>query len=222
MTIINLDTFETDSLKLGKSGRAIKLFYNKEPIQICSSTLYTPFGVKSLTKEWSNYSEYNIDCSLNQSTSETSVFFRNGIQKLDKIIEKLVKDNLSLFDSKNEKCNDNFIYSPILRENGSYPKLIKLQLSRDKNGNFESFIFNENKEKVKIDENNIETILSKGKTFKTIIECVKVWYYNGKVGSIWKIVQLKFSERTFTRQDSEKEEESSTKNVYNQLMILDD
>jgi uncharacterized protein YbaP (TraB family) len=92
---------------------------------------------------------------------------------------------------------------------------MKLQLARDKNGNFESFIFNENKEKVKIDENNIDTILSKGKTFKTIIECVKVWYYNGKVGSIWKIVQLKFSEKTFNKQDSEEE-------LYTQLMILDD
>jgi hypothetical protein len=218
MTIINLKhvTFDGDnSLKLGKSGRAVKLFYNKEPIQICSSTLYTPFGVKSLTKEWSNYAEYNIDCSLNQSTSETSVIFRNGIEKLDKIIEKLVKENLNLFNSKNETTNENFVYSPILRENSTYPKLMKLQLARDKNGNFESFIFNENKEKVKIDENNIDTILSKGKTFKTIIECVKVWYYNGKVGSIWKIVQLKFSEKTFNKQDSEEE-------LYTQLMILDD
>lgn len=221
MTIANLDKLDESDLKLGKSGRAIKLLYNKEPIQICSSTLYTPFGVKSINKEWSNYAEYNVDCSLNQSNSETSIFFRNGIEKLDKIIEKLVKENTSLFDSKNEKCNDNFIYSPLLRENGSYPKLMRLQLSRDKNGNFESFIFDENKQKIKITENNIDEILSKGKCFKTIIECVKIWYYNGKVGSIWKIVQLKLSERTITKQDSEKEE-GSLKNIYNQIMILDD
>lgn len=221
MTIANLDKLDDSDLKLGKSGRAIKLLYNKEPIQICSSTLYTPFGVKSINKEWSNYAEYNVDCSLNQSNSETSIFFRNGIEKLDKIIEKLVKENTSLFDSKNEKCNDNFIYSPLLRENGSYPKLMRLQLSRDKNGNFESFIFDENKQKIKITENNIDEILSKGKCFKTIIECVKIWYYNGKVGSIWKIVQLKLAERTITKQDSEKEE-GSFKNIYNQIMILDD
>lgn len=221
MTIANLDKLDDSDLKLGKSGRAIKLLYNKEPIQICSSTLYTPFGVKSINKEWSNYAEYNVDCSLNQSNSETSIFFRNGIEKLDKIIEKLVKENTSLFDSKNEKCNDNFIYSPLLRENGSYPKLMRLQLSRDKNGNFESFIFDENKQKIKITENNIDEILSKGKCFKTIIECVKIWYYNGKVGSIWKIVQLKLAERTITKQDSEKEE-GSLKNIYNQIMILDD
>jgi hypothetical protein len=225
MTIVNLDTLDNNNLKLGKSGRAVKLLYNKEPIQICSSTLYTPFGVKSLNKEWSNYAEYNLDCSLNQSNSETSILFRNSIEKLDKIIEELVRENTSLFDSKNGTCNDDFVYSPLLRENGSYPKLMRLQLSRDKNGNFESFIFDENKQKIKITENNIDTILSKGKCFKTIIECVKVWYYNGKVGSIWKIVQLKLSERSLPKkEDSEKEDEgsSSTKNVYNQLMIMDD
>jgi len=100
---------------------------------------------------------------------------------------------------------------------------MRLQLSRDKNGNFESFIFDETKQKIKITENNIDTILSKGKCFKTIIECVKVWYYNGKVGSIWKIVQLKLSERSLPKkEDSEKEDEGSPKNVYNQLMIMDD
>lgn len=233
MTIINLDTLDngsgSGSLKLGKSGRAVKLLYNKEPIQICSSTLYTPFGVKSLNKEWSNYAEYNLDCSLNQSNSETSVLFRNSIQKLDKMIEDLVKENTSLFDSKNEKCDENFVYSPILRENGSYPKLMRLQLSRDKNGNFESFIFDENKQKIKIDENNINEVLKKGKCFKVIMECVKVWYYNGKVGSIWKIVQLKLSERPLPSKFGDPEEQIGNGNengngaaVYNQLMILDD
>ena len=221
MGIVNLDTFDETKLKLGKSGRAIKLFYDKEPIQICSSTLYTPFGVKSITKEWSNYSEYNIDCALNQSASETSVNFRKNIEKFDSILHNLVKENTSLFSSKNEQCNENFIYSPILKENGNYPKLIKLQLSRDNNGNFNSFIFNENKEKVKITEENIEEILSKGKTFKVIIECVKVWFYNGKVGSIWKIVQLKFSERNYEKINNVNSEEN-VKNVYNQLLILDD
>ena len=221
MGIVNLDTFDETKLKLGKSGRAIKLFYDKEPIQICSSTLYTPFGVKSITKEWSNYSEYNIDCALNQSASETSVNFRKNIEKFDSILHNLVKENTSLFSSKNEQCNENFIYSPILKENGNYPKLIKLQLSRDNNGNFNSFIFNENKEKVKITEENIEEILSKGKTFKVIIECVKVWFYNGKVGSIWKIVQLKFSERNYEKINNVNSEEN-VKNVYNKLLILDD
>ena len=218
MTVIDLQNLEVDKFKLGKSGRAIKLFYDKEPVQICTSTMYLPFGVKSVSKEWSNYSEYNMDCFLNNSTSDISITFRESIEKLDSIIRNLVKENLTLFDSKTEKANENFIYNAILRENGSYPKLMRLQLSRDRNGNFESVIFDESKKKIKIDEHNIDT---KGKNFKTIIECVKIWHYNGKVGSIWNIVQLKFSEKTLKEIEPDQRTVSGA-NVYNQLLIIDD
>jgi hypothetical protein len=222
--MIDLQNFNDDDIKLGKSGRAIRLLYNKEPLQICTSTLYSPFGIKSVNKEWSNFTEYNLDCSLNQSNSETSMVFKNFIDKLDIIIQKLVKENLSLFNSKNETANENFAYTSILRENGSYPKLMKLQFTRDKQGNFESFIFDEQKEKIPINENNIDNIIAKGKIFKTIIECVKVWYYNGKVGTIWKVVQLKFCERERIKMIDENEslmDENNIKNIYNQLMIID-
>jgi len=125
--------------------------------------------------------------------------------------------------------DSNFVYNNILRQNGNYPKLVKFNLPRDKNGNFESFIFDINKEKIPVSENNIEEILSKGKVFRAIIECVKVWVYNGKVGSIWKVVQLKFSEKELD--NSVKNNITDTNfndknnictNVYTQLMIDDD
>lgn len=218
MGIVDLQNLDTSKLKLGKSGRAVKLFYDKEPLQLCTSTMYIPFGVKFTLKEWSSYAEYYMDCFLNNSTSEVSVNFRRSVENFDNVIRDLVKDNLSLFNSKTETASDNFEYSPILRENGSFPKLMRLQFSRDRNGNFESFIFDENKQKIAINENNIETVLCKGKTFKTIIECVKVWYYNGKVGSIWRIVQLKFSEKIIS---NEAEQQETGTNIYNQLMIDD-
>ena len=207
-------------IKLGKSGRAVKLFYNKEPIQICTSTMYLPFGVKSVNKEWNNFSEYSIDCSLNQSSSETSIVFRDTINDLDSVINELVKANLSMFNNKNETATDSFVYSPMLRENKTYPKLMKLQLPRDKNGNFESFIFDETKHKIPINENNITEILHKGRTFKAIIECVKVWYYNGKVGSIWKVVQLKFAEKTIS-DNTNTNTADNQETIYGKLMIDD-
>lgn len=221
LNMIDLQNFNEDEVKLGKSGRAIKLLYNKEPLQICTSTLYTPFGMQSVNKEWSNFTEYSLDCSLNQSSSETSISFKTFVDKLDDIIKKLVKENITLFNTKTETANENFIYNSILRENGNYPKLLKLQFTRDKQGNFESFIFDEQKEKVPINENNIETIITKGKIFKTIIECIKVWYYNGKVGTLWKVVQLKFCERERMKtNDLTIDEEKG--NIYNTLMIMDD
>lgn len=226
MTVIDLQNLEIENLKLGKSGRAVKLMYNKEPVQICTSTLYCPFGVKFVAKEWSNFTEYYIDCFLNNSKSDISVNFKKSIENFDELIQKLVKENITLFNSKTETANDHFSYSPILRENGSYPKLMRLQLTRDKNGNFESFLFDENKQKIPLKESNIENILCKGKVYKTIIECVKVWYYNGKVGSMWKIVQLKFSEKSIGGEPEEQgqdqgQDQGQKGAIYNQLMIID-
>lgn len=213
--MLDIDNIDWSLFKLAKSGRSIKLLYNKEPVQFCTAGLYTPFGVKSINKEWSTFTEFNIDCSLNQSASESATIFRNTIEKLDQTIYNLVKENTDIFTTtKGEKPTNNFTYTPILRENGNYPKLMKLQFTRDKNGNFESFIFNDQKEKLKIDENNITEILTKGKIFKCIIECSKVWFYNDKIGTIWNIVQLKLSEQKVIQP-------RITENTYNSLMIQD-
>lgn len=213
--MLDIDNIDWSLFKLAKSGRAIKLLYNKEPVQFCTSSLYTPFGVKSVNKEWSTFTEFNIDCSMNQAGTEQASIFRDLIQKLDEKIHSLVKENPDIFtNTKGDRLSNNFAYSPILRENGNYPKLMKLQFTRDKNGNFDSFIFNEKKEKLRIDENNINDILTKGKIFKCIIECSKVWFYNDKIGTIWNIVQLKLSE-------NQTNQPRVTQDTYTNLMIED-
>lgn len=188
MSVLKLSDIDLEKLQLGKSGRAVKLVYEKESFQMHTIKLYTPFGVKSVNKEWSNITEYYIDCSLNQSDSEVAVEFRQQVEVLDQKIKNLVTDNTELFKGQN---TDSVVYNPILRENGTYPKLMRLQLPRDKNGNFTFFAFDENKGKIKITEANIENVLSKGTVFRGIVECQKVWLYNGKVGTIWNLVQLK-------------------------------
>lgn len=188
MSVLKLADADLEKLQLGKSGRAVKLVYEKQSFQMHTTKLYTPFGVKSINKEWSPMTEYYIDCSLNQSDSEIAVEFREQVEVLDKKIQNLVETSSDLFKGENP---DSFVYNPILRENGTYPKLMRLQLPRDKNGNFTFFAFDENKGKIKITESNIENVLSKGVVFKGIVECQKVWLYKGKVGTIWNLVQMK-------------------------------
>lgn len=209
---INIEEVDWSKLSLGKSGRAVKLLYNKEPFSFCTSSVSSPFGVKSVMKEWSIFPDYYIDCSLNQYKNTSANAFEAFMEELDTNIEKLVRDNIDMFNL-NEQTP--LVYSPLLRENGSYPKLMKMQVTRDKNGNFESFVFDEKKQKVLLNEGNISEILTRGRPFKVIIECAKVWVYNGKIGSIWNIVQLKFQERPPQRQ------ETNVQNNYNQIMIQD-
>ena len=216
--LLDFQNVDWDLFKLAKAGRSVKILYNKEPLQFCTSTLYSPFGVKSIVKDWSSSTEYSVDISINQSTTEVAIVFREFLEKLDKKIEELTKQNVELFASKNG--DSNFIYCPVLRENKNYPKLLKLQFPRDKNANFETFFFDENKNKIKIDESNIEQYISKGKLFKCIIECSKIWMYNGKVGSIWNTFQLKFTENKRPQNDTE-QSNSNDKNVYDKMLLID-
>ena len=221
MGIINQSEFKKENVQIVKSGRNVKLMYNKEPLQFCTSTMYSPFGTRGISKEWSNYTEFNVDCSINQSNSEASKTFREFISELDESIKESVSGNLSLFNTKSVTADSEYAYCSILRENGSYPKLMKLNFPRDKNGNFESFIFDEQKNKIRLLEDNIESIVKKGRLFKCIVECVKVWYYNGKVGTLWKIVQLKFAEKEII-QEPEEQETKNSRNIYMQNLIDDD
>lgn len=211
--MLDLEKVDWENFKLAKSGRNIKLLYNKEPLQFCTSSLYSPFGVKSNIKDWNIFTEYVLDCSLNQSQQENNIVFKEFLSKLDEKIQELCKENVELFKSA-KNFDENYSYTPLLRENGNYAKLLKLQLQRDKNGNFQSFVFDCNKEKIKLSESNIEEVLCRGKVFKCIIECTKLWYYNGKIGSTWNIVQLKFNEKKVI-------DNNNNNNVYNNLMIMD-
>jgi hypothetical protein len=193
--MIDISKFTPAFFQLAKSGRAVKLLYNKEPVQVCTSTLTSPFGVKSNEKEWSNFTEYSIDCSVNNVNSESATTFKTFLETLDVEMEKLLRKNIGMFPNVNISDDSEIAYSPIYKGNGDYPKLIKLQLPRDKLGNFESFIFDSSKNKIKLTDDNIAEILAKRKYFKCIIECSKVWHYNGRIGSIWNIVQLRFSDK---------------------------
>ena len=219
MPVIDIEKFDPSLLSIGKSGRAFKLLYNKEPLQFCTSTMYSPFGVKSVNKEWSNFTEYYIYCSVNLSSTDSAVNFKNFLDKLNDSIGELSLTSVDTLKKPNDNVPDEVVYSPFYKENGSYPKLIKAQLSRDRNGNFDSFVFDHAKTKIKLSDSNICDILSKGKIFKSIIECSKIWYYNGKVGSMWNIIQLKLAALPTIQEEPENGGNTS---VYETLMIEED
>lgn len=221
MSHVNIFDLDMSKLKIAKSGRMIKVLYDKEPLQLVTNKLYTPFGVKVNQNSYSQFSTCHLDCSLNQSKSEVSIKYKESLENLDKKIIELIQDNLHIFNTGGQSFQPDdipSIYSPILRENKTYPKLMKITLPRDSKGNFECVIFNENKEKIAIDENNIEEVLCKGKIFKSIIECGKVWYYNGRFGTTWNLKQLKFIDNI----PIDKSENNDRSQVYQNIMILDD
>jgi hypothetical protein len=191
MSHVKLNDIDLSQLKIAKSGRFVKLMYGKEPLQLAMGKLYSPFGVKVNPNNYSQFDTCVIDCSLNQSQSEISIAYRNSIEALDKRIVELISENVNMFNTGNDHIDfDENIYSPILRENKTYPKLMKINLPRDNKGNFDLVVFNKNTEKVPLNDNNITTVLRKGTVFKSIIECTKMWYFKGRFGTTWNLKQM--------------------------------
>ena len=129
---------------------------------------------------------------------------------------------MHLFKTDSDYESDDIpnIYGSILRENKTYPKLMKISLPRDKNGNFDFVIFNKQKEQLTInnDDKLVDT-LCKGKIFKGIIECAKIWYFKGRFGTTWNLTQLKFVENNSSTDIDAVNQNTSQAHVY---MMLDD
>lgn len=228
ISILDLDLSKLD---LGKSGRMIKLLYNKQPLQLVTPKLYAPFGVKVNTNDYSTFTNCHIDCSLSQAMSQNSIAVANVLENLDNKIMELIKSKRNLFkDVVDVDFDNNFSdsYSPFFRQNKNFPKLMKISLPRDKNGNFDFVLFDENKNKVPAVDNNIEDILCKGSSFKGIIECSKLWYYKGRFGSTWNLVQSRFSPKiqngsANNSNEDANEDGNATKGInYNSNLMLDD
>jgi hypothetical protein len=223
---VNILDLDLSKLDLGKSGRTIKLLYNKAPLQLVTSKMYTPFGVKVHNNDYSSFTNCHIDSSLSQGASSNSLTIAVALDALDNRIVELIKSKSNLFKDASDVdfCSDvSTYYSPFLKPNKTYPKLMKISLPRDKNGNFDFVLFDESKNKVPLDDKNIEEVLCKGRSFKGIIECSKLWYYKGKFGSTWNLVQLRFSPKNSNADPDEEESIGTIKQAnYTSNIMLDD
>ena len=142
-----------------------------ENLQLTTGIVYLPFGVSNFTNKWSEFCDYSISCYVEPE-------FETICDTIDNIIqENIAKDNK---------------YYPALRVNKDYPKLFKINLPRDKNGNFDFVVFDSDGEtKNQVTEDNIEQVFGKRNRFKCLIECTRVYEQNGSAGSVWSLLYCK-------------------------------
>lgn len=222
-SFVSLNNLDFKNLNLGKSGRSVKLLYDKQSINMSTNVLYMPFNLNTYKRQWSNYDDYTVDCYIDSGHSDNE--YIQKMNKFNDVIFDLVKSNLHLF---NVPENEQITFTPFYRENKTFPKLLKLHLPRDQNGNFTTQFFDENSNKIFVDENNIQTILSKKASFKTIINCTKVYLYQNKAGCAWDILQLKLVQNTkdintSDCSDNGSEDNNTTvnSNIYTQMSLID-
>jgi hypothetical protein len=96
---------------------------------------------------------------------------------------------------------------------------MKMTLTRNQQtGVFTTALFDTAKTRIKMSDSDINDVITRGKAFKAIVQCDKVWVFNGMIGVTWTISQLKFCDRIqSTPKDTD--ESSGTPDVYTQLLI---
>jgi hypothetical protein len=169
---VNLDT-----ITLCKSGKSLKILNeNKKPLEMQSCKLYMPFDVSRFENKWSGMYDYSVSCYTDDS-------FKEFFSKLD----KRVSDLLSPFTES--PLNDT------LKQNKDFPKLFRLKLPRDSYGNFNVVVFDKNREKIMLTEENIEEIFCKKQTFKCTFQCEKISDWQGKSSILWQMTQAKLFDK---------------------------
>ena len=70
---------------------------------------------------------------------------------------------------------------------------------RDKEGNFNSYVFRYNSakkhDKVLIKDENIHEVIKAKTIFIPIVNCSKIYYYKERYGSIWNLIQMLIIEK---------------------------
>ena len=194
--------FNFDCLKIGLDKKTPKLYYERrdendapvlDELQIQFPHMNVPFGIKENEhkNQWSNFKEYYFDCSLKHSVEEEN--FNNFMQKLNEKIKSLINECSSF----KEPCTDDN-YGNIERT-GKFNSLIKLNVLRDKEGNFNSYVFRYNSakkhDKVLIKDENIHEVIKAKTIFIPIVNCSKIYYYKERYGSIWNLIQMLIIEK---------------------------
>ena len=184
---INKITFS----KVGKGG---KLVYNygtendeqKHEFKFSTNTMYSPFGINENQSKYSSHLEYSISASVNASDMENAVSTREILELIDHKIEDIIKEKSEVLN-----LQDDYSYFSFYKNSGNYPKLIKFSFPRDTHGNFKTTVFDDDKKKVPLSDSNISEIFKKGSLFRISAVNKKIWAFNGKVGTIWEIDQVK-------------------------------
>jgi hypothetical protein len=93
-----------------------------------------------------------------------------------------------------------------------------LKLPRDTHGNFNFVVFDKDKNKVKVTEDNIEEVFCKKRLFQCIMQCEKIIDWNGSASVQWIITQAKYSEIPVVQQNTN-EQDSKKTSIYDSCMI---
>ena len=205
----------SDVKKLGK-GKMVYVNYNSGKIILQTPKMNVPFGLS----RWRDPSatdnsgdSFRLPLSFYGEESSNDIKkFKENMEQFDNIIKQKIQQNSSEWLGKKNvsmEAIESAFYAPNVKisegkDGKEYPSRFEIKLDRQKDsndnftGNFVSnkkadqpiLIFDENKERLDLNENNYDAIIPKGSHAICLIELVYV-SITAKISCKWKLVQAK-------------------------------
>jgi hypothetical protein len=178
------------SPKMSQMGmKTVALSYNGSPLFIQTPRMLS-FGINKSIYQEAFPSDSITFSFLNIENDQHLERFHKFLLNLDEwCLEETRKNSwewLSVKSLEGEDLTENY-YSLIKNSSNGYPDYFKIKLRNGVNGYTTSF-FDINKEIIPSDI--IETKFTKGSFVRGLLQCVGLWFREGKFGLTWKLIQL--------------------------------
>lgn len=210
--VIKIADIKIENIKIAaprpnkKGGKSIYINYDYEdgrglkPLRIQMPKMKIPFGISAFVQDRKDdntpteYSTDNLEFSLGERENIIkkleeidNLVFNTALEKsIEYFNQKRTKDVLEAFFTRTVKYNKDKEGNII----NNYPPRIKTKLYKGEQGKYSVDVFDSNKQKVKMDIYNYDTVLPRGCDAVCLLECAGIWVVSGKFGVTWRPKQM--------------------------------
>ena len=163
-----------------------------ESFKLQCPRMYMPFGISCFQSEYGT-PKYTVDFTLTGHDDESSFVhkFVTEFRKLeDKICDEVVAQSEAIFNGEKKTFSEvkAMFTSAIRGDGGGWPPKLKAKVEVTSDGEvFKTPIYDEH-EKLLADE-PMRGIYAKS-SGRAVLELTSIWFFNGKIGGLWKTDQL--------------------------------
>lgn len=192
-----------DNVKTNKyNGKSVYVNYDGGPLRVQLPKMSLPFGIgKYINPEKPEEIRYSIEMSFDDSQQDILKQFESVE---DRVVDYIEAKSMEIYKKKqNREILEEFHKSALkINEpkevNGAmvvYPSRIKAKIYTE-GDNFKLDVYDSVKvngkyQKIHLDENNVEDIISKGCKCEAIIQSTGIWVVGKTFGISWAVAQLK-------------------------------
>lgn len=174
--------------KTSKGGKIVYLSLpNNQRIKIQTPIMYAPFGISTFDDPSGGQQSFSLDASFRNYDSDARIAgFLQKCHQLDEVVlETATSRSKEWFGSQKSKEMVAEFVRKTVREpsDPKYAPTMRLKINTS-NGSVGSEFYDEHQERV--DKN----YLTKGCSFRAIIEMSSVWFVGKSFGVTWRVAQL--------------------------------